>query len=46
MAVVPKVNLIGLAAAILKSGDVEVANVNVAVALCLIVPEVPVIATL
>lgn len=46
MAVVPRVKLIELAVAILKSGDVEVANLKVAVALCVILPEFPVIVRL
>jgi len=41
-AVEPEVRLTGLiAAAIVKSGEVEAANVNVAVALCLIPLETP-----
>jgi hypothetical protein len=41
----PEVKLTGVAADILKSGEAEVANVKVAVALCLIPPDIPMIVT-
>ena len=45
VAVVSGVKLTELTAAIVKSGAAEVVNANVAVALCLIPPEVPKIVT-
>lgn len=42
---VAEIMFTGLTAAIVKSGKVKAANVNIAVALCLISPEVPMIAT-
>ena len=45
MAVEPEVKLTGLIALIAKSGEMEAVNVNVTVALCPILPEVPMTVT-
>ena len=41
----PKLKVTGLVAAIVKSGEVELTNVNVVLALCLIPAEVPTMVT-